>query len=54
MRLEALESQTELIALITDACEGITRARKQMNALGNAPVATDVHMILMTAASHGI
>ena len=46
LRLEVLESQEALAALITNASDGIAGVRKELQSLGPAPVATDVQHIL--------
>ena len=47
LRLEALESQADLIKKIQSASEGIIEARKSMTALGAAPSSMDMQHILV-------
>ena len=48
-RLEALESQGELIKLISDSIAGMADARKCLQGLGKNPKAPDVHHITSRA-----
>ena len=48
-RLEVLESQGELMKLIRDAAKGIDDARRNLQGLGTAPLATDIQAALAPA-----
>ena len=52
LRLEALESQEQLIKLITDAKIGLGERRKALQSLGGSPAAEDVQRILSQAQHH--
>lgn len=51
-QLEPLQSQDQLIGLITAASEGIGDHRKRLTALGPNPSTTDVQALLQSVPCH--
>ena len=52
LRLEGLESQSDLIKRLTEAAEGIAACRKAMQSLGDVPPVDRVEAVLQNATWH--